>query len=879
LFSDQEINQIRLLKPGVFNENVVMDEPEQFFKKQVRLLKTDHRNKGQQIVNHWLKREAEIDSQTETQKKEKNVVPIGIILAEGEWLTQEQIKSNLELVKKGKPQKKLATAYEKLLIATAIPLKTKFMEAELTFEMKYKAAIVDKKFKETPIEIDVSDGKGFQPFEFNKKLKVQYDIPGDKAIAIKMRLPEGEVISYGKISVMPPMMLGADTVFEIQAEVQAVSKGKKNSLMNYSTTAPAGGIASINIGHDQRFDKPCIILAGIDPFNDNTFKDFKENYSDFTTPIIERLKANGYDIVYLDYNDSRTDIRTNAAVLERLINWVNANKIGNEKGMVIGQSMGGIVARYALRSMEIRGINHHIETYISFDAPHLGANIPPGAAELLYDLDDVWLRDFLGFKQSAIDRVKAGYESMAARQLIIRHNGPNPNIEFTRLQNELNQMGWPMWNNMKRYGLSCGSIYGAKQNGGHTGPGEKLVRAHAGVFNLGLNPIATWAEADLWTNSLNGYHKVSHLGFYHVGVPFTLKYGRFTFDQFNYDIAPGGNYVNDWQLRDEDGIGITAERILKIAGFFSFNNQNRPKICFIPTFSAWASSRPRNSQSDLYKTIWDHNGYTPFHKIFGLNNNFEHIRNEISQIQTMWDDLFDHMGLRTSSVPTDPTGLAPFLGPVGLRSTNTYCQEDRSTRSGYFTPPPGGGWINGIYSVSASSSTPQVIVNTTITWKDGEQPRWSIRPRGVVGSSTVTFNTQYYDVQNTQSSRTYVFTVRPQSDIECTPITLPPPPGGPYPTPLRKAAPTSKQIELSEAQVYPNPAANTISIKVPEQKDEGMNIVQYNVSIFNTQGKKIMHFADRNHLEDLDITALPPGIYKLKVYDKNQAWNTTILKQ
>ena len=38
--------------------------------------------------------------------------------------------------------------------------------------------------------------------------------------------------------------------------------------------------------------------------------------------------------------------------------------------------MGGLIARYGLSFMEQNSMNHETRLYISFDSPHLGANIP-----------------------------------------------------------------------------------------------------------------------------------------------------------------------------------------------------------------------------------------------------------------------------------------------------------------------------------------------------------------------------------------------------------------------------------------------------------------------------------------------------------------------
>lgn len=62
--------------------------------------------------------------------------------------------------------------------------------------------------------------------------------------------------------------------------------------------------------------------------------------------------------------------------------------------------MGGLVARYALRSMEIQNQMHGVDKFISFDSPHLGANVPVGFQKLLEDVDDVDIRQLFNIAQS-----------------------------------------------------------------------------------------------------------------------------------------------------------------------------------------------------------------------------------------------------------------------------------------------------------------------------------------------------------------------------------------------------------------------------------------------------------------------------------------------
>ena len=58
--------------------------------------------------------------------------------------------------------------------------------------------------------------------------------------------------------------------------------------------------------------------------------------------------------------------------------------------------MGGLISRYALGYMWRKNIDHDTRLYISFDAHHVGANVPIGFSICLilaYGLD-TWVGDF-----------------------------------------------------------------------------------------------------------------------------------------------------------------------------------------------------------------------------------------------------------------------------------------------------------------------------------------------------------------------------------------------------------------------------------------------------------------------------------------------------
>src|SRR5690606_13123572 len=63
-----------------------------------------------------------------------------------------------------------------------------------------------------------------------------------------------------------------------------------------------------------------------------------------------------------------------------------------QPNVVLGQSMGGVIARWALRDMEDKGQNHQTRLFISYDAPHQGANVPQGYQHLARHARDLYIK-------------------------------------------------------------------------------------------------------------------------------------------------------------------------------------------------------------------------------------------------------------------------------------------------------------------------------------------------------------------------------------------------------------------------------------------------------------------------------------------------------
>ena len=149
---------------------------------------------------------------------------------------------------------------------------------------------------------------------------------------------------------------------------------------------------------DNVLDKPIIILDGFDPGDGRDINGLYNSFSFGGQNLADIVRDEGFDIVILNAPAYITDgkeidggsdyIQRNAMVLVELINEINSQKVGDEELVVLGPSMGGLIARYALSYMEQNNLQHETRLYISFDSPHKGANIPIGLQYLINYLAD-----------------------------------------------------------------------------------------------------------------------------------------------------------------------------------------------------------------------------------------------------------------------------------------------------------------------------------------------------------------------------------------------------------------------------------------------------------------------------------------------------------
>lgn len=252
------------------------------------------------------------------------------------------------------------------------------------------------------IQVDFSDGLGYRTVTYNQLINVTYTQANTYTWKYKIALTNGQtLLSHSKIEIeagLNAIDMNTPTSFSQLSSSQlvtsqAIVQPPPSNLSPYykrtitATTLYNGyyGSATVYIRYASgtTITKPLIVAEGFDTgiilnpeqeAGDNNIEDFIDNI-DFSSSALS-FETNQYDIIYVDWNNGVDFIQRNAFVLEEVIKWVNQNKSGSQQNVVLGQSMGGLVARYALKDMENKGLNHDTRLYISHDAPQLGANTP-----------------------------------------------------------------------------------------------------------------------------------------------------------------------------------------------------------------------------------------------------------------------------------------------------------------------------------------------------------------------------------------------------------------------------------------------------------------------------------------------------------------------
>ncbi len=399
-------------------------------------------------------------------------------------------------------------------VYTGLNLKIKI--PQLTFYSNYASEILK-------IEIDFNDGLGYRQVPYNSLINVNYLQEGTKIWKYRLTQTNGQtMLSHSKIKIKKGLRI-ADIAYPNDAILRGTNTTTWNNCnpattdlyrLDIESTATFGGFpgrARIFIddaGNDCKITKPLIVVEGFDittltkpetRFSSEDYENFLRQVregANLSTLINGNPTINGdqqYDIIYVNWRNGVDFIERNALVVEEVIKWVNAQKLisgSTEKNVVIGQSMGGIVCRYAIRDMEQRTppLVHQVGLFVSQDSPQQGANIPLSIQYLFRNIVNqviqapaYWLFNAVasasqliaavGVPINPIDDPLQTYGTLlnrpATTQMLINRIDSSYNIDNTRhdtFQANLNAKGFPSQNGIRNVAISNGNECGSTQN-------------------------------------------------------------------------------------------------------------------------------------------------------------------------------------------------------------------------------------------------------------------------------------------------------------------------------------------------------------------------------------------------------------------------------
>ncbi|WP_225035041.1 T9SS type A sorting domain-containing protein [Winogradskyella sp. SM1960] len=481
-----------------------------------------------------------------------------------------------------------------------------------------------------------------------------------------------------------------------------ITSGVTPDLSAYGETTnyPGEGEYQIFLSPDGILDKPIIVVDG---FDTGDLRDIIGIYSllDFadssgTENLADQLRALDFDVIILNFPvytraadsetiDGGTDfIERNAMLLVELITIINTDKALNspDQNVIIGPSMGGLISRYALNYMEANSMDADTRLFISFDAPHLGANVPIGLQHQLNYLANNPLSPVTEL-QPFIDSL---LKSPAGRQLLIDHfeshlSGedlftfddnltlPEPHPFRTTFEADLNSLtasGFPedVRNVAIVNGSGNGSPYLAADGVTPVTNGFTIVEAILPIDSpLGIIDV----EIDInMTPAAGSSQEVSRF-FAPLLPPFipniesTANSGTVNFD--GVDAAPGGLFDLSELTESfgtEGGIGDTFFDALEI-----------DKFSYIPTVSALALDITEPATGN--EINWHYNGdftsVSPFANIHSPDANEPHVQLTEANVAFALDEILNTtLSISETELQTVKLEQNPVKNELILRS-------------------------------------------------------------------------------------------------------------------------------------------------------------------------------------------------------------------
>jgi hypothetical protein len=267
------------------------------------------------------------------------------------------------------------------------------------------------------IKIDFNDGTGWHIFSQTSK---SYYRPSYTSTGVKM-------IKFGLFNTSTGSLVKySNATFRITSTTTFKAADSTIRFIEGLTVGIYSGCEGVG---NKKF---VLYLEGMDPLNN---RNVDEIYSDMIKgDTIEQLKNFGYNFMVVNFKHPYADIRDNAYRVMNLINYLKGAHPDLAPLVVIGESMGGLIGRFALRSME-NGIQwpgmsglpnfpakmHNTRLFITVDAPNKGANIPL-AYQYMYRYGTLGLSPlFSAFASGLVTRYGWLLDGISTKQMLLYH--------------------------------------------------------------------------------------------------------------------------------------------------------------------------------------------------------------------------------------------------------------------------------------------------------------------------------------------------------------------------------------------------------------------------------------------------------------------------
>src|SRR6185369_3436900 len=389
---------------------------------------------------------------------------------------------------------------------------------------------------------------------------------------------------------------GSAALASFALEVAALATPPPDDTLHVTASIPWQGVYGTGDAYVYRAPghahivNPIVVIEGFDLDNSMNWDELYQLLNQQN--LLESLRADGFDAVVLNFTDATVPVERNAFVVAELIQQVQSLAPQSTLALV-GASMGALCSRYALAYFESHAIPHRVRSWISFDGPHAGADIPLGLQH--------WIRFFSGQSSDAATFL-AQLNSPAAREMLIYHYTEPPSVKPDPLRSSMlanfAAIGdWPTGEH--RLAIANGS--GARTNQGFL-PGAQVIRwEYSSLFVAITGDV--WAVPDQVNGQIfNGSTRiVFSTTSEQVNVSTALP----------WDGAPGGSRAS---FAEMDAVAAPYGDIVAL----------HPSHCFIPTISALALT---HTGDPFYDVAGDGAllAHTPFHAVYFPTDNQDHV--------------------------------------------------------------------------------------------------------------------------------------------------------------------------------------------------------------------------------------------------------------